>query len=611
MIGVLGTDYATYPVVRFAMRNLAYSDHGGYPVLWKIIRNITSNWRTPAPVIVKPQRRLKSKSAPKMPTKIDKCPRAAKTDRESEFLKTSQQPSRHINSPSNSIDGIYLKHITSSITTDEPSVPASDFNSSRDCFISRSTAAMFKVPQFIIPPACDEMSVQTQEPSNSPVKIPPTLNVLSSISPKSRFETNDAQSEGGLITVTKVSSVQTASSLLVASSSKRSIKRTAVEIERPAKRRKLEPQTFNAPVKVNSLIARGKYGRNARFTQLHSTTLQAGSNGIRNLLPTRKLLIPPKYATIISKIQMQNLSQATCVYNPMMISTQRCNAELLVSELIQSSTSRSDPPATQSASDDKTISQALPSLSVLHDNETPPLPNSAHQSDIGTSLPHVSCDPTSPRDPVYTDIPVRDSTEECDVQSWMSGYDDSYYPMSPEWLSSSPIQEVFPTSAPSRNTSPTQSDTYNLESTTGNDPANSIECSDRRLSPQTVSRTSTDLPFNLTRPVRNDVPLTMQSLKDLTGQLLLGRQRARSTDFRQLWTISPLSDGISDAILGRKYFSASFAGQLIAGIRLILIESETSARGNRKLCAFGCVKNGTHQWISNTTYVLRFRYGAD
>jgi hypothetical protein len=91
----------------------------------------------------------------------------------------------------------------------------------------------------------------------------------------------------------------------------------------------------------------------------------------------------------------------------------------------------------------------------------------------------------------------------------------------------------------------------------------------------------------------------------LTARLLLARQRGRTTDYSGLWSIQVADDIHSNGII-RKSFNTTFDGQIIAGLRLIQLTSEDlkdEERGTiKKICAFGCTKNGIRRHISNTRY---------
>jgi hypothetical protein len=107
------------------------------------------------------------------------------------------------------------------------------------------------------------------------------------------------------------------------------------------------------------------------------------------------------------------------------------------------------------------------------------------------------------------------------------------------------------------------------------------------------------LPFGLTRET-DASPLIEQSLKELTGRLLLARQNARLSDFHKLWTIEPSPHDPTA-------FSARFDGRLISGLTLYQFDSEQNVNPSYKVCAYGCVsKNGKHQHLSNPTYVSPF-----
>lgn len=108
------------------------------------------------------------------------------------------------------------------------------------------------------------------------------------------------------------------------------------------------------------------------------------------------------------------------------------------------------------------------------------------------------------------------------------------------------------------------------------------------------------LPFHLSRAT-SDSALAIQSLKDLTARLLLGRQNARMSDFNKLWTIE-LNRALADEIS----YHAKFDDQMIPGLQLTPLEAETNVNISYKICAFGCTNNGKHQHLCNIEYVSLF-----
>jgi hypothetical protein len=123
------------------------------------------------------------------------------------------------------------------------------------------------------------------------------------------------------------------------------------------------------------------------------------------------------------------------------------------------------------------------------------------------------------------------------IDGQIGAYDSLDGPSSPFF--SSP--RVHPANAESCNTS------FQPEASSSNIRIESIipEVSSPRPIPQPTSSICPCLPFNVPRSVGEE-PMTMQSLKDLTGRLLMARQRARTTDFKQLWAINPLTGRIAD-----------------------------------------------------------------
>jgi hypothetical protein len=102
------------------------------------------------------------------------------------------------------------------------------------------------------------------------------------------------------------------------------------------------------------------------------------------------------------------------------------------------------------------------------------------------------------------------------------------------------------------------------------------------------------LPVRIITPINNHY----QSTKCLIQKFILARQRSRSTDFSELFTIERLPQP-RDAKEGYVYYSVFFAGILMPGLRLVCVP-HMPTKPNYKLCAFGCTKDGIHSWLSNT-----------
>jgi len=109
-------------------------------------------------------------------------------------------------------------------------------------------------------------------------------------------------------------------------------------------------------------------------------------------------------------------------------------------------------------------------------------------------------------------------------------------------------------------------------------------------------------PFMLPLPLDN----TCQSLQTLMIKLLTARQNGRNTDHHLLyWKIIkdvPRSRTADTAeTQGNATFTVMFQGQVLTGIRLIQVER--IKKNKNKLCAWGCIKDGTHQHLCNSTYI--------
>lgn len=120
--------------------------------------------------------------------------------------------------------------------------------------------------------------------------------------------------------------------------------------------------------------------------------------------------------------------------------------------------------------------------------------------------------------------------------------------------------------------------------------------------PPIISSTphSSVLPFQLQRSADKSIPLSVQSLKDLTGRLLCAHQRGRANDWHHLWRILPYQEKSPAGT--RSYYRAFYDDQLVSGLRLILLNGEFNS--GLKLCAYGCERNGKVQWITSSRLVL-------
>ena len=96
------------------------------------------------------------------------------------------------------------------------------------------------------------------------------------------------------------------------------------------------------------------------------------------------------------------------------------------------------------------------------------------------------------------------------------------------------------------------------------------------------------LPSPTQPPAAAVAPIRSLSLVELTAHLLMARQRGRLTEFRTLWDLIPVDNDT---------YQVSFDGRRIEGITLKELVSEGV---DGKLCIFGCMKYGKHQWISST-----------
>lgn len=125
-----------------------------------------------------------------------------------------------------------------------------------------------------------------------------------------------------------------------------------------------------------------------------------------------------------------------------------------------------------------------------------------------------------------------------------------------------------------------------------------------RLGDEGFLSVSANLPFGLSRVINRNVPLRAQSLKDLTAKLLCARQRGRVTDWTRMWEIHLQPHLMEET----PFYYASFDGQIQDGLRLVPLDiGDESSPISYKTCAYGCTKNGIYRWICNTMYILSKR----
>ena len=91
------------------------------------------------------------------------------------------------------------------------------------------------------------------------------------------------------------------------------------------------------------------------------------------------------------------------------------------------------------------------------------------------------------------------------------------------------------------------------------------------------------LPFGLLPVSNRNLPLQMQTLKELTAKLLCAWHGARATDWSKKRAIH--------FIEGTQIFEASFDGQVQKGLHLVPLKIDESSPVSYKTCAFGCTKN--------------------
>ena len=103
--------------------------------------------------------------------------------------------------------------------------------------------------------------------------------------------------------------------------------------------------------------------------------------------------------------------------------------------------------------------------------------------------------------------------------------------------------------------------------------------------------------FSIRRMINKNRPLSIQSLKDLAARCLHARQKGRETYHQSLWTFERMNE---PAPLNKEYFAAFFDGQLVEGIRLVLVYGEAmKGKSYQKVCIYGCLRDNSHRWLSN------------
>lgn len=117
-------------------------------------------------------------------------------------------------------------------------------------------------------------------------------------------------------------------------------------------------------------------------------------------------------------------------------------------------------------------------------------------------------------------------------------------------------------------------------------------------------RHSDPLPFHIVRVEDKSVPIFEMSLKDLTARLLLTCQnkRSRNVRYKFLWRLEFHETQTST---GEQYYQLFFDGRLLFGIRLILLKGKFDHPTN-KICAYGCIRKGTNQWIVGPVFISLF-----
>ena len=143
------------------------------------------------------------------------------------------------------------------------------------------------------------------------------------------------------------------------------------------------------------------------------------------------------------------------------------------------------------------------------------------------------------------------------------------------------------------------------------------ESESHRHSQLTVSRVSPStghsfphshpLPFGIDGISDKSVPILEMSVKELIAILLLTCQNKRNPNINKytyLWRLELLEGKMSPT--GEQYYQLFFNGRLLFGINLIRLNGEFK-HPKKKICAYGCTKDGTNQWIFCPVFVSLFR----
>lgn len=99
-------------------------------------------------------------------------------------------------------------------------------------------------------------------------------------------------------------------------------------------------------------------------------------------------------------------------------------------------------------------------------------------------------------------------------------------------------------------------------------------------------------------------PITDLTLKEFLAMLLNSRQRGRMTGSHCL-EILPLGDAQDDGGAQDGVDQVFWNDRLVQGVLMRGLEPETMDKKSpsSRICVFGCMRNGIHQWLTGTKYV--------
>lgn len=606
IIGVLGPDYATYPAVKAALRTLAllsneYDVKTGYSRLLSIFEQV--RWLKRTNVILMPEVPSKSESACRRTFEMAKVKKynASKSTsykaKNSDQLSTSQvdeQQKYPLSANNNQIPTTSsgrndLQPPTSNQLTETQRV---DLRSKepKEVYPNHLRAANIINGERCLARKFSKTSGSNSSLSATVIKFPEQLisQILSFdvTSPVSGQKFSGKKEEFTL-----------------------PVKRNATGTLPDAKRRKANPPTVKIRLKAvmprikhrkrpinTSKIANSRNLTNANATILLDTQLRIPDLEVTPKIADHhpKPIYSQKISTVISPIQNFSRISTGCdrdrprpISNPADKSSPQCvpdvpkisNGDLLHSKTIFRS---------QNSQDSDCSNQLNSKERIVKENMDP-------EDHVQTTTPDAIFRRQRPQN---LDCSNKMKDDELAVEANIDFED----PVQPE----TPISN---SSGPRAHTEMAPSQAYAVAKGSGQLHASARQAESREQLQEIVVHVAGPAPelilpellFFIPRPMDRTHPLAVQSLKDFTARCLHARQEGRHTYHMNLWTIMPSRE---PAPQGKEYYLAYFDGQLVEGLRLVLVHDETmDGDASYKICVYGCLSRGTHRWIGNSRYV--------